>query len=714
VFGNEMDFCLRHKKIQADTTTTADISGLVCILICFVMRSCWSYLTAAAVTSSSFFVADAKLYNEIYIEFGANLGDTIPSRLRNFFGGIPEIIVKEYSADMEESLGSNSLVLSFGDTQLSQTYASIASVNSEGYHLSVSNYLSNSTLLAVNGQPIDSKDRKFALDINKVHYGAAIGSYAALEMLGFSFLHPLQPYVPSNLSLNEVTDDDSVSKIEEPYWEKRTWHIHTMHPLEFTEVLNGYDIPMFVNFDQEDFKCPLDTHCESWESMYENLPGVFDWLLANKQNRVEVLLLGNEKWDNYDDLTTGVKRQDRLRKINDLAHEFGLLMGADIPIALMQQHGWAMVQVRDDFEKQKQDIIERVGWAFNANYDFITTESGLSEFTKPSCDLMLDLFEVYIKEVVDTWGREAMTKVHCSTDQYCTDQDEATGAYKYTDPRTGEPINFNFLPTYASNGLGVLTHTVQVYSFDDPTAGAYGNDNFTYMSDYMNYEASLKKRDVLYYGETAYWVNVDVDVPLFLPLSGQRRLADLRQTARLETKGNYKISGQMNFESGWEFGYYISNVVCARAAWNPMMTEEDEWIAFEQILAPALSVFGEHRDEIIGAIVNLAKDQAEILIFGRINGRESADLTKLSGHAYMSGSDTWVDLPRLLGLSFTQPDKVHVDEPNDPLWNEAREMLAELKTIFTKHSTIFQNVLTRAKDSLDPVRSPSLSSPHCR
>lgn len=40
-------------------------------------------------------------------------------------------------------------------------------------------------------------------------------------------------------------------------------------------------------------------------------------------------------------------------------------------------------------------------------------------------------------------------------------QDEA-GNWKYPDPRTGEPINFNMLPTYAAGGLGVMPHTVQV------------------------------------------------------------------------------------------------------------------------------------------------------------------------------------------------------------------------------------------------------------
>jgi hypothetical protein len=39
---------------------------------------------------------------------------------------------------------------------------------------------------------------------------------------------------------------------------------------------------------------------------------------------------------------------------------------------------------------------------------------------------------------------------------------------------------------------------------------------------------------VVYYGETAYWVSVDLDVPLFLPLYGERRLHDLRLIAQQE------------------------------------------------------------------------------------------------------------------------------------------------------------------------------------
>jgi hypothetical protein len=41
--------------------------------------------------------------------------------------------------------------------------------------------------------------------------------------------------------------------------------------------------------------------------------------------------------------------------------------------------------------------------------------------------------------------------------------------------------------------------------------------------------------------------------------------------------------------------------------------------------------------------------QADVMVFSRVHGKAPADLTKLSGHAYMSGADSWVDLERMLG-----------------------------------------------------------------
>jgi hypothetical protein len=89
---------------------------------------------------------------------------------------------------------------------------------------------------------------------------------------------------------------------------------------------------------------------------------------------------------------------------------------------------------------------------------------------------------------------------------------------------------------FATPKLGVFPHTVQVYALDDPTAGAYGNDNFSYIEEFMVREAKRHNRSVSFYGETAYWVNVDIDVPLFLPIYGQRRQHDLRRIAGREKK----------------------------------------------------------------------------------------------------------------------------------------------------------------------------------
>ena len=41
---------------------------------------------------------------------------------------------------------------------------------------------------------------------------------------------------------------------------------------------------------------------------------------------------------------------------------------------------------------------------------------------------------------------------------------------------------------------------LQVYALDDLTSGVYGNDNFSYMEDYMVYEAKRGDRSVMFYG----------------------------------------------------------------------------------------------------------------------------------------------------------------------------------------------------------------------
>jgi hypothetical protein len=679
--------------------------------------------------------------------FGDNMGNHVPKRLLMHLRNVKNTIVTipEYGSKFSiRSMRSDerTIVISFGNTSLSSRLCSSGDLSSkksvpESYRIVVERIpeSSHSVVLCVDGEPLSiERHSNISFDVNSVNYGAVTGSYAALELLGFGFLHPLQPNAPSQLQLDvqdfNVSNESSFRNgfiYEQPYWPERGFHIHTQHPLELTEVLQGHDIPQFgphgpecrkfskrgYGSENQSVDYSLDNlsesnYCERWEDMVIDVDYFFEWSVANRLNKVEWLLLSNFKWG--DELQT---RFHRFKKLVDLAHKYSLLVGADVPIGNVQQHAWSMVNVRLPLQQQVLQIQERVDWLFAAGFDFLTTESGLSEFTHPECELMLDLLNAFAKHVNGSWGREAAIKVHCSTGQHCEN---------YLDPRTGDLLNFNFLPTYADNGLAVFPHTVQVYAFDDPIGGAYGNQNFSYVEDYLIYEAKRGQRSVMYYGETAYWVSVDVDVPLFLPLYGQRRLRDLYKIAVREQTENFHMDGQMNFDSGWEWGYWLGDVVTARASWNPFVGrpvgeingdfsephyldsgEEEknianfhlagEWTAFGASIRPFTRLFGpQFAPKIENLIVSLSKIQADVLINGKIHGRPSPDVSKLSGIAYLSGFDTWSEIPRLFKLAMTQPNKVFMKEENDPLWPYVLELLEHMESIFLSVSDQMHSV----------------------
>lgn len=56
------------------------------------------------------------------------------------------------------------------------------------------------------------------------------------------------------------------------------------------------------------------------------------------------------------------------------------------------------------------------------------------------------------------------------------------------------------------------------------------------------------------------------------------------------------------------------------------------------------------------------------------------------GMAYLSGGDTWVDIPRILGIPFTQPDKVHIKENTDPHWGHVLKLLHAMQESFVQLS----------------------------
>lgn len=512
--------------------------------------------------------------------------------------------------------------------------------------------------------------------------GDLYGAYALLEAFGMRFLHPLEPTVgdaPAEWPL--------IEQRESPHWPIRTWHLHTQHPLELTHVLNGWG--------------PNGPDDEAgWQALLPEWERFLEWAVANRQNRVDWFLLMAQSWQTFAD---SPERQARLHTLIDMAHDWGLAAGIDAPIAFKQQHAWTMLRKPGDETAQIHNAID---WLAGAGADFLEIEMGFSEFTHPSDRQML----AWMNEAADyaklTHEMPMYVKVHCSQKQV---------AKHFSDPETGDPLNFNFLPYYATPALGVMPHTVQYYDLQGPVY-TYGNENFYYLRRYMQLEAG--RREVLYYPETAYWVNFDIDVPLFLPIYAASRLEDLRLIDADEKAGRMgrgehagaRIQGQVNFSSGWEWGYWLNDVVTARAVWNPRPDITDADVALANALQPFTTVLGDAGNDANRLLRQWIEQSRRLLWYGQIGDTPPARAERRNAQAYLQGWDTWSEISKRLGNGQTQPLNMGMLDMLNPLLprsqrvpyqRELRPLLAttasQLRTTFREFAALEPEVAPAGK-----------------
>ncbi|KAI8852345.1 hypothetical protein BC829DRAFT_384883, partial [Chytridium lagenaria] len=502
----------------------------------------------------------------------------LPSRLITLLGKVVEEVVdltNSSSAVIRESIKSyeedaGTLILVIGRNGFTEEVIGVEEVEmlgSEGFMVRskrVGAKEGGATVVAVDGKqwedrPIPKTQLKPRV-WKHGNRGLAFGVYAALEELGFAFMHPLAPSIPPSMPI--------------PH-----------------NALNISTSP----------------HSAGWESHLSEWSMVCEWLLANRQNGFEWAMLESNKWGGLDE------------RIVDVGHGFGVAVGVDVPIAFAQQHSFRLLRrsgrSMKRIEEEKKEIRESLDWIMKAG-----------EFTHVTPQHMLEWMNCAADHAALTYNIPMHMKIHCSTGQV---------AVGFVDERTGEDINYNMLPYYASNNLGVLPHTVETYSLDDP-APTYGNRDFGYMREYLKWELKNGNRSVVFYPETSYWVSVDIDVPLFLPLYADRRLHDLHLIATDEDASptQTRMDGQLIFSSGWEWGYWLNDVIAARECWEEALDVLVEWV----------------------------ERQRELMILGKVEGVEMGeDMRQRTGHGYLEGWDTWDDVSKLLG-KLTQPDRLGLIE----------------------------------------------------
>ena len=437
-----------------------------------------------------------------------------------------------------------------------------------------------------------------------------MGIYKVLQLLGFGFMAPGKIYIPPvKYALECLLRAEEWNVKQEPYWNVRRWHIHTQHPTHLCEFLNGFDADVAWHDVQHDFEEQLE------------------WFVVHGVESFELIPLWTEKCDARA-LVAEERLQvrfDRWKSIVETSHEYGIKVGVDVPIELQQQHSWTLSR---NFAGKSVLSLENV-MVYNLDlfigevgFDFISTEIGSTEFTSPSGQFALGTLNFIARHLLHKYELELPVKIHISQGQKCKDLLDEEGL----------PLNFNFMPSLAADNVILMPHTVQLPSLNGDFVDSYGNQDYQFMLDFIKTQQSTSRK-IIWYPETSYWVNYDIDVPLFLPVYMLTRLRDARILYTIENQVERKFEGQMIFESGWEWGYWMQNIVTSQIS-HCALKQTNEIDALKCALCAILIPFKSQpavRENVLNCLIELIYLQEKFLC------------NKNSIMGYLVGRETWSD-----------------------------------------------------------------------
>jgi len=389
----------------------------------------------------------------------------------------------------------------------------------------------------------------------KTPQGVANGLYALLqERLGFKFFHPRQTLIPNYTHFPIIGWTTFGGK---PGFDKRGFHLHTQHPLELTEQLHNPDFPNAI----------------------KDIKEYIDWLARNGQNVFQFYLLNNIKlpyWAQWS------------KEWVDYAHSRGIIVGLKMSLHSVQQEAFQLIEVKPKcWIPYKIQIDEMLADLFEAPWDYLSPDLSLAEFLPGMGKKSEALQDYLIQQLNDKYHAGFVYNTHVIDHQNMVTglsgkgaADKAPGSTLQNKPTSKGKINTKKKPKANPHlpdihdeitvkgkkvkpSLGppaVLVHSVMCYALTDPKAPVYGNKNLDFMYQYARQQ--MKKREVWYFPESAYWITFDNSLPVLLLPYLTARLRDI------DTLGKYGAAGHVTFSSGWEWGYWMIDWSIARWSWN--------------------------------------------------------------------------------------------------------------------------------------------------
>lgn len=343
--------------------------------------------------------------------------------------------------------------------------------------------------------------------------GVSFGLYGLLqEKLGFKFYHPKRTIIPFH---KQWPLPVKFRWKAFPRFDRKGFHIHTLHPIELTEQFHNPDYP----------------HAAA------DLREYIDWLARNQQDTVQFFLLRD------------IDRARWIRHAGSLvsyAHKRGIEAGVEFSLFMIQQQAFQSIKLLRFFPSYKRQIDSTLSWIFRVNWDFVTVDFTMGEYLPDLGELMPGLKTYLIKQVNEKYKTKVMVPTHViGSQRWC--QAGPAG------PR-GNDSNGGYLKT------GSLIHTVMFYAIDEPSAPVYGNINFQGMLCMAIRQN--KQRETWYWPESAYWVTFDNSVPLLLLPYLDARWSDMKTMKRIG------VDNHLTFSSGWEWGYWLVDWSIARWSWT--------------------------------------------------------------------------------------------------------------------------------------------------